>query len=100
MATNYLLKLNKKFNFPGTILRPYLVYGPYQDKNRLIPHTLSECLNYNAFDCSAGKQYRDFLFVDDLIKAIFKYFNNKKSMGEVINIGTGKPQNIKKIISN
>ena len=63
MATNYLLKLNKKYNFPCTILRLYLVYGPYQDNNRLIPHTLNECLNDNAFKCSAGKQHRDFLFL-------------------------------------
>ena len=48
--------------------------------------------------CSAGKQYRDFLFVEDLIKAIFKCFNNNKSIGEVINIGTGKPRNVKKVI--
>ena len=98
MATNYLLKLNKKYNFPCTILRLYLVYGPYQDNNRLIPHTLNECLNDNAFKCSAGKQHRDFLFVEDLIKAIFKCFNNKRSIGELINIGTGKPQNIRKVI--
>ena len=98
MATNYLLKLNKKYNFPCTILRLYLVYGPYQDNNRLIPHTLNECLNDNAFKCSAGKQHRDFLFVEDLIKAIFKCFNNKRSIGKIINIGTGKPQNIRKVI--
>ena len=71
MATNYLLKLNKKNNFPCTILRLYLVYGPRQDNNRLIPYTLNECLNNNKFICSDGKQYRDFLFVEDLIKAIF-----------------------------
>lgn len=98
MATNYLLKLNKKHNFPCTILRLYLVYGPYQDKNRLIPHTLNECLNDNLFDCSAGKQYRDFLFVDDLMTVIFKCFYNKQSIGEIMNIGTGKPHNIKKVI--
>ena len=98
MATNYLLKLNKKHNFPCTILRLYLVYGPYQDKNRLIPHTLNECLNDNLFDCSAGKQYRDFLFVDDLMTAIFKCFYNKQAIGEILNIGTGKPHNIKKVI--
>ena len=98
MATNYLLKLNKKHNFPCTILRLYLVYGPYQDKNRLIPHTLNECLNDNAFKCSSGKQYRDFLFVDDLIKAIFKCFNNQKSIGEIINIASGEPRNVKKVI--
>tara|TARA_B100000787_G_scaffold135056_1_gene103840 strand:+ start:126 stop:452 length:327 start_codon:yes stop_codon:yes gene_type:complete len=48
--------------------------------------------------CSHGKQYRDFLFVEDLIKAIFKCFNNKKSIGEIINIGTGMPRNVKKVI--
>ena len=98
MSTNYLLKLNKTHNFPCTILRLYLVYGPYQDKNRLIPHTLNECLNDNLFDCSAGKQFRDFLFVDDLMTAIFKCFYNKQSIGEIMNIGTGKPHNIKKVI--
>ncbi len=98
MATNYLLKLNVKHNFPCTILRLYLVYGPCQDNNRLIPHTLNECLNDNTFECSAGKQYRDFLFVDDLIKAIFKCFNNKKSIGEIINIGSGEQRNVKKVI--
>jgi|TARA_Y100000389_G_C17441632_1_gene508929 nucleoside-diphosphate-sugar epimerase len=97
-ATNYLLKLNKNYNFPCTILRLYLVYGPCQDKNRLISHTLNECLNDNTFMCSAGKQYRDFLFVEDLIRAIFKCFNKKKAIGEVINIGTGKPRNVKKVI--
>ncbi len=98
MATNYLLRLNIKYNFPCTILRLYLVYGPCQDSNRLIPHTLNECLNDSTFMCSAGKQYRDFLFVEDLIKAIFKCFNNKKSIGEIINIGTGRPRNVKRVI--
>ena len=98
MATNYLLKLNKKYNFPCTILRLYLVYGPCQDNNRLIPHTLNECLRDNIFMCSAGKQYRDFLFVEDLIRAILKCFNNNKSIGEVINIGEGKPRNVRKVI--
>ncbi len=98
MATNYLLKLNKNYNFPCTILRLYLVYGPGQDNNRLIPYTLNECMNDNIFMCSAGKQFRDFLFVEDLVKAIFSCFNNKRAIGEIINIGTGKPRNVKKII--
>ena len=98
MATNYLLALNKKYNFPCTILRLYLVYGPFQDNNRLIPHTINECLNDNEFNCSAGTQYRDFLFVEDLTKAIFKCFNNIKSNGEIINIGSGKPRNVKRVI--
>jgi nucleoside-diphosphate-sugar epimerase len=30
--------------------------------------------------------------------AIFKCFYNKESRGEIMNIGTGKPNNIKKVI--
>lgn len=98
MATNYLLKINKKYNFPCTILRLYLVYGPFQDNNRLIPYTLNQCLNNNVFSCSSGKQYRDFLFVEDLVKAIFKCLNKKNSIGQIINIGAGKPLKVKNVI--
>ncbi len=98
MATNYLLKLNKKFNFPCTILRLYLVYGSHQDNNRLIPYTINECLNNNKFNCSSGKQFRDFLYVDDFVKAIFKCLNNKRAIGQIINVGKGKPKNVKKVI--
>ena len=36
-STNHLLRLFKKEKFPVIILRPYLIYGPGQDINRLIP---------------------------------------------------------------
>ena len=36
--------------------------------------------------------------MEDLIKVIFKCFNNNKSISEVINIGEGQPRNVKKVI--
>jgi len=98
MATNYLLNLNKKYNFPCTVLRLYLVYGSHQDNNRLIPYTIKECLKKKNFDCSSGKQFRDFLYIDDFLSAIFKCLGNKKAIGQIINIGKGKPENVKKVI--
>ena len=97
-STKFLLNLNKKFNFPTTILRLYLVYGPAQDTNRVVPITIFNAIKDNNFDCSNGTQLRDFLFIDDLIKAIIKTLNNKKVNGEIINIGTGKPIKIKDLI--
>ena len=99
MASNYLLKLFKKKGFPITILRLYFVYGPYQDINRFIPIIIDGCLKNLKFDTSDWKQLRDFLYVDDLIYLIFKVFENKNSKGEIFNIGSGKPQSIKKIIN-
>ena len=97
-STKYLLRLNKKFNFPVSILRLYLVYGPNQDENRVVPITIKNSIKNNNFDCSSGIQIRDFLYIDDLIKAILKTLKSKNSNGEIFNIGSGKPVKVKNLI--
>ncbi len=98
-ATDYLLNLNKKTLFPVTVLRFFLVYGPGQAENRLIPYVVKNSLNGNIFEVSSGVQLRDFLFIDDAVEAIIKTLNNKKSNGEIINICSGRPIQIKKLIT-
>ena len=98
LTTQFFLNLHKKNNFPVTILRLYQVYGPYQDSNRLIPIVINSCKANKNFPCSNGKQFRDFLYIDDLIRAIYITLNKKESSGKIINIGFGRPIKIKKII--
>ena len=74
------------------------MYGPNQDKNRLIPIIIDSCKNNKSFNCSSGMQFRDFLFVDDLIDVILICLK-KKVEGKIINIGSGKIIKVKKIIS-
>jgi len=100
LSTKYLLNLFQKKNFPVTILRLYQIYGPYQDLNRFIPIVINSCKNNKIFSCSHGKQYRDFLYIDDLINAIFSILDNCKSRGEIINIGYGSPLKIRNIIKS
>jgi len=98
LATRYLLNLYKNQKIPVTILRLYQVYGPKQDLNRFIPIVINSCKNNKNFPCSHGKQYRDFLYIDDLIDAIFLTAECLKARGEIINIGYGFPLKIKNII--
>jgi nucleoside-diphosphate-sugar epimerase len=98
LSTEYLINLYKKKKFPVVILRLYQVYGPNQDKNRLIPIIIDSCKNNKSFPCSSGVQFRDFLFVDDLINAILRCLE-KKVEGKIINIGSGKKIEVKKIIN-
>ena len=79
-------------------MRLYLVYGPRQDLNRFIPLVIKGCLEKSFFPCSSGKQYRDFLYIDDFVQLIFMILKNKNTIGEVLNVGSGKPKKIKKII--
>ena len=97
-ATKYLLSQYKINKFPSKILRIYLAYGPKQDLNRFIPIVINACIKNKKFNCSNAKQYRDFIFIDDLINLILKSLSTHKYNGEIFNAGTGKPQNLKKII--
>ena len=98
LASKYLIKLYKKKNFPATILRLYLAYGPKQDFNRFLPIIIKGCLNNKKFPCSEGKQIRDFIHVKDVVNIIMKSLTNKNARGQIINVGSGKPQKLKNII--
>lgn len=99
LATEHALKLFKSKDFPITVLRLYQAYGPKQKKNRLIPSLIDSCLKNEKFPCTNGTQLRDFIYIDDVVESIFKCYKNKKAHGEIFNIGTAKPIEIRKIIN-
>lgn len=98
LANNYLINLKKNRNFPVIILRLYQTFGPNQDSNRLIPFVINSCLEKKKFPCSDGEQYRDFLIIDQVVKAILKCYKNVKAYGQIINIGSGEARKVKDII--
>lgn len=81
------------------VLRPYQIYGPYQKKNRLIPIIIDSCLKNKSFACSDGKQFRDFLYVDDFSELILKILKSKKIKNGIYNVGSGKAYKVKDIIN-
>lgn len=97
-STNYLINLKKKFDFPFTVVRFFLVYGPGQLENRLVPHVIKNCLLNKKFKTSSGTQIRDFLYIDDAINALFLILNNKKSNSHILNICSNEPIKIKDVI--
>ena len=97
-CTNLLRILYQEKKIPVTVLRLFQVYGPNQDNNRILPYLIKNSLKNKSFKTTKGLQVCDFCYIDDVIEAIFKCFKSKKSTGEIINIGSGKPVLIKKII--
>jgi len=98
-SINLLVMLNKTENFPATALRLFLVYGPHQKDDRLIPQVINGCLKKKKFPVSKGNQLRDFCYVDDVINAIILSLIKKRALGEVFNVGSGKPVSVKFIIN-
>lgn len=96
--TYFFQMLNKKYNFPSVTLRLFLVYGPHQETNRLIPYVIKSCIKNKAFDITEGSQFRDFCHVDDFSNAVIKCLKSKKVNGKIINVASGKKIQIKSIV--
>jgi nucleoside-diphosphate-sugar epimerase len=99
-GTHFLQMLHKTENFPSTILRLFLTYGPGQDDKRFLTQIIKGCLKGSTFPASEGKQLRDFCFVEDTVKAIFLALRSDRANGEIFNVGSGIPLTIKSLINS
>lgn len=97
-STHFLQMLHRTENYPATILRLFLTYGPGQDGKRFLPQIIKGCLHDSAFPTSRGEQLRDFCFVDDTVRAIFSALEFDAANGEIFNVGSGTPVTIRSVI--
>ena len=98
-STHFIQMLYRTEQFPGVVLRPFIIYGPGQDNNRFIIQVIKGCLNKSQFPTSEGKQIRDFCHVTDAVKAIMLAMLSDDSNGKIFNIGSGYPVTIKSIVN-
>ena len=96
-AAHFLEMLFRNESFPGTTLRCFLTFGPGQ-KVGLVPTLIEACLLDKEFPCSDGQSVRDLLYIDDFLDAVFACFDNKKILGETLNIGRGVPIKVAEVI--
>ena len=72
-----------------TTLRPALIYGPDQSPAFLIPALIRTLLAGQRFTMGDGRQRRDVLYVDDMIRALLRTADRDDLRGAVINICSG-----------
>ena len=84
------------------ILRLHNVYGPYcsydEKTSQVIPALICKSLKSEKTleIWGSGQQYRDFIYVDDVVNALILMSEKGMNKG-VIQVGTGKPITIKTI---
>lgn len=93
-ATHYGQLLARDKHVPITTLRPTFVFGPWQPRTRFIPSVILSCLSDKPIQISNPKTVRDFIYVDDIVRAFILAADNP-CPGEVINIGFGRQMSLK-----
>ena len=85
------------YNVNSVILRPFNVYGYGQSKRFLISNLINCILKKKEIEISDFNISRDYIYIDDVLTAIFKSIYAKKKK-LVLNIGSGKSFKIVEII--
>jgi dTDP-glucose 4,6-dehydratase len=82
---------------PVTIIRPFNNYGPFQHLEKAIPRFITSCiLNEPIRVHGDGGAARDFVFVEDLCRAIDSVMHADSAVvkGEVFNVASGVHRSI------
>jgi len=88
------------YDIPAIIVRPFNIYGPRQHLEKAIPRFITSAILHEPLTVhGTGKPERDYMYVDDLSRAIDLLIHApiEKVRGEVFNIGSGKAISILKI---
>ncbi len=81
-------------------IRPFSVYGPFEEPYRFIPYVISSAILNRKIKLSSPNNVRDFIFIDDFYNATLYLISRIDSLnyGEIFNIGSGKETSISEVV--
>lgn len=97
MATQYISKKFEKEQ--AIVLRPFAMYGPNEDKSKIIPYLINAQITGTAIDLSSGLQQRDYMYVEDFANYVCNLIskNWKHLPAQIINVGSNTPVSLRDI---
>lgn len=84
---------------PAYWVRPFLVYGPGQKGDMVIPYALSRASRGQSASFSDGLQERDFVYVDDVADALATAAAVPANGFEIVNAGSGVATPLRDVLS-
>jgi UDP-glucose 4-epimerase len=98
-VTCYAKMFSNAFQLPVVVLRPSVIYGPYQAPRMLIPQVMHSLLAGREIAVTAGRQTRDFIHVDDVARGIVSALTVSGIDGRSWNLGSGEVVTVKDCLS-
>lgn len=98
----YSLLYHSLYALPVVCLRPFNIFSPRQNPGSPYSGVITKFIerirnDQNPVIFGDGNQTRDFVYIEDVVDVIFNTMENKKAVGELFNIGTGKPTKVKEL---
>jgi dTDP-4-amino-4,6-dideoxygalactose transaminase/nucleoside-diphosphate-sugar epimerase len=98
-TVDLLANLGRCEGFPAVTLRVFQAYGPGQDLPRLVPAAVADTLAKGVVRLRWPDYRRDFVYIDDVVAAVFLAIAQPVPAGEVCNISAGRGVSNRSIVS-
>lgn len=90
-ADQLALGFYRSFGLPVTVIRPFNTFGPRQSARAVIPTIITQLLRgHEEIKLGNLTPTRDFNFVEDTVDGFITVGLSPQTVGEVINIGSGR----------
>jgi UDP-glucose 4-epimerase len=96
-ACNYMQDFCSKYNIRHLWFRIFSAYGPMDNTEWLIPYVIQALLAGREPLLTQGSQVWDYLYVEDVAKALF--FSSTQKHTGVFNLGSGIPVSIRQVVT-
>lgn len=80
---------HRSFDLPVSIVRPFNTYGPRQSSRAVIPTIIRQALTNKPIRIGNSAPTRDFNYVADTVRGFLQIAESEKTIGKVINLGSG-----------
>ena len=78
--------------------RPFIIYGPGQKGDMMIPYAIACAREGREADFTDGKQMRDFIFIEDVVQGIVKAVEADVQGFHACNLGRGEPVAVRDVL--
>jgi nucleoside-diphosphate-sugar epimerase len=86
------------YNLPIVIARTFVVYGPGQPSDKLIPYVMTQLMKGERPKLSSGTWKTDWIYIDDAVEALTRCAVMPGIEGCTIDIGTGEYASVRDIV--
>lgn len=98
-ADQMALSYYRSFGLPVVVVRPFNTFGPRQSARAVIPTIITQLLaGSGAIRLGNLSPTRDFNYVHDTVTGMIAVGLSEKTVGQVVNIGSGRETSIKDLV--
>jgi nucleoside-diphosphate-sugar epimerase len=83
---------------PVVTVRLFNAYGPWEDPARRVPYVMGCCARGEAPRVTAGRQPRDFVYIDDVVELLRLAARSPAAHGQILNAGSGRQHTVGEMI--